>query len=819
MARPRGRSMAATAVCCAGVLLLSAAASVTSGFAPPAPSAAACRRTAASASCPPPLSTPRLAIRSAALRASPDDNDAEGKGKRAALRRLLSRVPAGRRLRRRAAPAALAFLTAASLTLRPGALDLDALDLSLSVGVPAAHARTPTQALQDIQGVSREESDVPLEAARAKRDRRRAEEAMEYKKECERIEIESGKGARKKFEAEREVQREAERETKAVKRVELIDSLLKRGICPFVDPEGVRQMTLHDEDIDLAFVDGTEQSYDRIEVLSGKGDKVLKKYENARYIVKCQADDLRLHGKDPSSYFAERKESTEAIYALPEYQQKKMADNYRSIIAEHGSLNPVTEGEREANEAAEREAKSAAESSEAEVKSSAEKENAEKKAKQEEAKRQRDEERAAAKAEKEAAKAAKKAEKEATKAAKTAEKEANKAAKSAAKVAAAAATAVATHAAADAEVAATSGMEMMATAGQEAVTPSHLVDAEAADAEGEEVKAAAVAATPAPSSSSPLSAVSKVPIVPVVAGVGVIGGGGYAFKVKKDRAAAEEEERQKQFRLIMGDGATDDDEDEADVDDDEEDEADDSGPIAPEDSGDDETADDLSGEITGTSDSAANLEASTSGSDFPSMMPPKGGAGKPKPAPAAKAAPAAEAPKKKVKKKRGGIASIFNKKGGSGRETDLFALVAPSAKYSSFSSSVAKLLTFGAPGRFPDVQSLSGGMPMDTYDMEAARAILAGEKSAAAIPDQDAAEQFATVVNCMIVDIIDLASSTLGEKDKGQEKLTAEAINIVMDFMDHAAGLFEPFLVEVSRGLFSSIFFPSCIGFFSFLRL
>uniref|UniRef100_A0A6U2CVC5 Uncharacterized protein n=1 Tax=Pseudictyota dubia TaxID=2749911 RepID=A0A6U2CVC5_9STRA len=105
-------------------------------------------------------------------------------------------------------------------------------------------------------------------------------------------------------------------------------------------------------------------------------------------------------------------------------------------------------------------------------------------------------------------------------------------------------------------------------------------------------------------------------------------------------------------------------------------------------------------------------------------------------------------------------------------------------------------MTFGAPGRFPDVQSLPGGMPMTTFDLEPARIILAQEKKGDGMSDQEAAEAFATVVNCMIVDIIDLASSALGEKDRDVDKKAAEAINVVMDFMDHAAGLFEPFLVE-----------------------
>jgi hypothetical protein len=79
------------------------------------------------------------------------------------------------------------------------------------------------------------------------------------------------------------------------------------------------------------------------------------------------------------------------------------------------------------------------------------------------------------------------------------------------------------------------------------------------------------------------------------------------------------------------------------------------------------------------------------------------------------------------------------------------------------------------------------------FDLETARGLLREEADKAGLSDQDACEEFAKVVNCMIIDIIDLASATLKEKD---DKPTIAAMNIVMDFMDHSAGLFEPFLSE-----------------------
>jgi hypothetical protein len=100
---------------------------------------------------------------------------------------------------------------------------------------------------------------------------------------------------------------------------------------------------------------------------------------------------------------------------------------------------------------------------------------------------------------------------------------------------------------------------------------------------------------------------------------------------------------------------------------------------------------------------------------------------------------------------------------------------------------LSKLLTFGAPGRFPLVTALPGDMPMEDFDLDAAKTML--EKAAAdnGITREQGAEIFANVVNCMLIDIVDLASSALKEDDK----TLVEAINIVVDYMNHAASLYD----------------------------
>ena len=76
-------------------------------------------------------------------------------------------------------------------------------------------------------------------------------------------------------------------------------------------------------------------------------------------------------------------------------------------------------------------------------------------------------------------------------------------------------------------------------------------------------------------------------------------------------------------------------------------------------------------------------------------------------------------------------------------------------------------------------------MPMAEFDTDAAKEML--EEAVGDIPKEEAAEIFASVVNCMLIDIVDLASSTLKEDDS----VTVDAINVVIDFMNHAASLYD----------------------------
>ena len=136
---------------------------------------------------------------------------------------------------------------------------------------------------------------------------------------------------------------------------------------------------------------------------------------------------------------------------------------------------------------------------------------------------------------------------------------------------------------------------------------------------------------------------------------------------------------------------------------------------------------------------------------------------------------AAPPPKKK---------SIFSiRKNKDQRETDINKLLTSNEESTAvFSSALAGYLTYGAPGRFPSLEStLSVAGP---FDLEASRSELSS--MAASLPNPS--ESFACVVNCMIINIVDLASSTLKEKDS---KMIVKGLDVVLDFMEFAAGLYE----------------------------
>ena len=560
----------------------------------------------------------------------------------------------------------------------------------------------------------KDQGEAALNALKKERNKARMKEAMAHRLKCEDIEYENGPAARKLYEDKyaAEQQKEAELKEKRIQNVKN-NLLINQGICPFVDPEGIRQIYLLEENINLEKVPGTSVFVEMTKTKRDKNGKHAAYRQEQRFIVKCIAEDLRARDIDPLQYFEANKDKTKAIIDMYPVKVNRMYQQYKQRVEESGTLSGLPKKEPFVEQEV---------SDDSSIEEPVSKADAKRAAKLAAGKKKAEEKALAAKK-----KATEKAEKAAAKA------EA-KAAKESAKIEAA---------------------SKAALLAQEVNT--ELIDAEENDSsdellvdETESELSNEVAVHEVSTSTVNMEDKSKISskIVPVVALVGVTGGAGYAFKVTKDKAAEAEAERQRQFKLIMGMNDEDDDDEEEEDDDD-----------------DDELAlDDLSYE-----------PAASKSTDSP--KPPK-----------IDSTPIEKIPKIK-KKRRAGLGSVFSKKTNS-RETDLSVLLEPGAETSSFASLLAKLLNFGAPGRFPLVDSLEiDAVPKGfTFELEKAKELLKLSREQWSLTDEVSAETFACVVNCMLIDIVDLASSTLKGKD---DKMTVNALNVVMDFMDHAASLFD----------------------------
>jgi hypothetical protein len=357
-----------------------------------------------------------------------------------------------------------------------------------------------------------------------------------------------------------------------------------------------------------------------------------------------------------------------------------------------------------------------------------------KKKEKEEAKRLKAEAKAKAAAEKQRAK-------EEAKAAKEAAKKEKAAAKAAAAAAAESAAAAASSAAeSELESAASAVESAMPSSSEEAavVGEASLAD----DAEQGEASAVAIPTAPSKSSKTVNIGGKEIGVVPLAgATVVAVGGGGYAFKIMQEKAAIAEEERQRQFRLLMGmdeDGK----------------EKSESAPALEVVDEEDEDPIDVSFDEEQHKEFSSDVDSSP-----------------------------VETPKKKRR-----IGGFFSKKNKNDRETDINQMVSADATAPQFAALLARILTYGAPGRFPSVSRLTGEMPFEKFELEAAKQQLIDAREEAGISLEESAEVFAGVVNCMLIDIVDLASSTLKEKD---EKVTVEGISVVVDFMNHAASLYD----------------------------
>jgi F0F1-type ATP synthase membrane subunit b/b' len=604
----------------------------------------------------------------------------------------------------------------------------------------AAHASAPVMALPKAEG--RDPASEALLEAERRQIKVTQQELQDMAATARKIEATQGEAARVRYEHEYQEAREAKAARKKADLEALRRELLDQGIDPFTDIEGKRQVIAFEKGVDLGKIPGTPFHLEKEFERSSRPQRSFgyKKVEN-RKIIACMVQDLKNRGLDPLEYFRTHGDKAADILDLPAPQAASLAQQYQANLEAYGQIRVPQEGEVSAKErlaqaaandpSFQEQAKAQAKALKAQAKQA----KADIKAKAQEAKRVAKEEAQRIKAE---MKAAKQAEKDRAKA-----------------VAAGAATAVA-----GASTAVGSAVDQGAEMVQEQVagaveTLSPGVDGRsgAGPDSGEDwtlpQEVMDGAPVPTASSTSLKGKIQTMPLVPVSAFV-VAAGGGVAFKVYRDKQTKEEEERQRQFKLLMGDD------------------------------------DDIRRPSKMTPTSAPALEEIES--NVPDMKQTEKPKAKEEPPRKENAATKKEeTPVAPKKTKRIGLTKVFSKKKNA-RETDLKALLADDATAPNLAELLAKTLTFGAPGRFPKVVGLPGGMPMETFDLELAKEKLIAAQTDSGLSLKESAEVFANVVNCMLIDIVDLASTSLKEKD---DKLTVDAINIVVDFMNHAASLYD----------------------------
>jgi hypothetical protein len=479
--------------------------------------------------------------------------------------------------------------------------------------------------------------------------------------------------------------------------------LLDQGIDPWCDLEGQRQVTFYEKGVDLGDVPGTpfhlEKEFERTNY---KRSMAFQKAYH-RQIISCMVQDLKNRGQDPLEYFQSHPTKTESILNLSPVQAKALAEEYAANLEQYGQVKPPKDGElsalermRQMNEspAAKKAAKAAAKQAAVKLKAEARAHAQELKQK---AKETKDSMKLEAKKQAELLKA----------------------------------------------------RAREAAGGASPALPDVSFDGDL-DGGLEDLEAPPIP-PPAPVAKKYVassSSESAIPILPVSAFLVAAGGGGFALKLYKDKAARDEEERQRRFQLLMGLNKDDD------------------------------------SKRKGSGSSSALLDETDTdvGAASTASSKPRPSSSTSKPAKVSDDAPSPVPAPKKKKLNLG----VFSRKK-NGRETELDALVQYGAKAPDFAKLLAKILTFGAPGRFPNVVALPGKMPLEVFDLEKAKQMLVDARRSAVLELEESAEVFADVVNCMLIDIVDLASSSLKEDDK----TTIEAIDIVVDFMQHAASLYD----------------------------
>lgn len=630
---------------------------------------------------------------------------------------------------------------------------------------PIAHAATPLPKSATMPDAEK----TAMRGIQLEMEKKQQLETEDYNRRARQIEANEGPKAREAFEKEYREAKEQRDQELMEELEELQRGLLDQGIDPFNDMEGYRQCFLLKTGKNLAEVEGTDQYADAQIAKMGltKQTYSFQKATN-REIIRMMVQDYKNRGIDPLPEFANKEnhqKHAKILFLTKSAATKRLASMQDNMVT-YGQIDPPKAGELSLKEMVEADPDLAIRneqaiqraihkfSDDAAVKDAEKVKVQQEKAKlKAEAQRAKEEARAAKEQAKKEARMAKEAEKEAQRLAKEQAKqevEAAKAAATAAAMAAAGAAAAAAVSQAVGEVAIANmeaAMEVVQQTGDGGVKVASPERVSLEDFEDDSKFATETGQVIAESLNTQKS--KGLPIAKVGGLIAVAVGGKFVIDRMSQPSAIDEAERQRQFNLLMG------------ITDDANKGKDPSGSI--------DTTNAIDVDTIASADDIANGDTVAPASAVPEPVMP------------------VPIPDTDVPKKRGlGIKSIFTKKKNE-RETNLNVLMSQGAVAPEVAMVLSKLLTYGAPGRFPMVNALAGGMPLETFEIEKAKEILEDAVAKAGISREEGAEVFANVVNCMLIDIIDLASSSLGK----EASITYDAVNIVINFMNHAASLYD----------------------------
>ena len=709
------------------------------------------------------------------------------------------------------------------------------IGLALTTGLSLSNPKEVLAMGPNLAGPSTQKEVVGMELARKMAQIRAARVMTAEKKalddEGTKIFKEKGSEAYQEFLRECETKRVAEKERRAVEREELInDLILVQEVDPFKSLKGKAALYMYDHGIDLYKVPGTEQeAFERLKKMFPEkyGDVEVRQQEATRDKVQ-QLRDQGLQDEDIVTQFISEGDK----YAKIGEGRGRDLDSLQSIRDKRKNkkttlapASPITKPQTSSQSDNDNNIDQTAISQEKDTAATANDDSAQKRADEDKAAKQKEKEeiKSAKLEEKAQVKAAKAKEKEKAtleaskrkelakekkaeaKAVKEKEKNEMKAVKLAAKAAAAASTAVATGVSAAVTAAPPSlpsSSETSTTIEQQttALKSENDIDQqesqEASSDDDDEASSDVSTITTSQEKTNTLTA-NNYKIPKVIAGTSFIGATSLvSLKIYNERSKEKELERKRQFDLLMGTTEEQQSPPPSSSTDDILADQESTQPATPS----EPTIPESSPSPSPPTDPYANTDPNVEidiQTPAPQFLAKKN---KSSPSPPVQQQQIAQdvtessslPPSSDKKKGRGGtIASLFKKNSSDKRPSTLSKLYS-STPHKSFAQTLSEVLTLGAPGRFPDVsppqppnestQTYKDNLKIKLRD----------------IPIDQSADVFANVVNCMLIHIVDLASSTVvntnkknSKKKSENDKIVVDGVSVVLDFMDFGAQLYE----------------------------